>query len=114
VQQSIDLDVAPGHAALAGTATLGNDPKSWGQLRSALDLGNVDVDAAVRYMGRLPDPEVPSYATLDARVGWHPKRDFEVSLSGWNLTGGSHPEWGAPAARPEFERSVFFKIKMGS
>ena len=114
VQQSIDLDVAPGHAALAGTATLGNDPKSWGQLRSALDLGNVDVDAAVRYMGRLPDPEVPSYATLDARVGWHPKRDFEVSLSGWNLTGGSHPEWGAPGARPEFERSVFFKIKMGS
>lgn len=114
VQQSIDLDVAPGHAALAGTATLGNDPKSWGQLRSALDLGDVDLDAAVRYMGRLPDPEVPSYATLDARVGWHPMREFEVSLSGWNLTGGSHPEWGVPAVRPEFERSVFLKIKMGS
>jgi iron complex outermembrane receptor protein len=114
VQQSIEIDVAPGHSPLAGTATLGNDPKSWGQLRSALDLGDVDVDAAVRYMGRLPDPDVPSYATLDARVGWHPKTDFELSLSGWNLTGGSHAEWGVPGARPEFERSVFFKIKMGS
>jgi hypothetical protein len=47
-------------------------------------------------------------------VGWHPKTDFELSLSGWNLTGGSHAEWGVPGARPEFERSVFFKIKMGS
>jgi iron complex outermembrane receptor protein len=114
VQQSIDLEVAPGHSALGGTGTLGNDPKSWGQLRSVLALGDVDLDAAVRYMGRLPDPEVPSYATLDARVGWHAKKDFEVSLSGWNLTGGSHPEWGIPGARPEFERSVFFKIMMGS
>ena len=114
VQQSIDLEVAPGHSALAGTATLGNDPKSWGQLRSALDLGDLDVDAAVRYMGRLPDPEVPSYVTLDARLGWRPTKDFELSLSGWNLTGGSHPEWGVPGARPEFERSVFLKIKMGS
>jgi iron complex outermembrane recepter protein len=114
VQQSNDLDVAAGHSALGGTGTLGNDPKSWGQLRSTLALGDLDLDAAVRYVGRLPDPEVPSYATLDARVGWHPKKDFEVSLSGWNLTGGSHPEWGLAGARPEFERSVFFKIMMGS
>jgi iron complex outermembrane receptor protein len=114
VQQSIDLDVAAGHSALGGAGTLGNDPKSWGQLRSTLGLGDLDVDAAVRYMGRLPDPEVPSYATLDARVGWRFKKDFEVSLSGWNLTGGSHPEWGLAGARPEFERSVFFKIMMGS
>jgi iron complex outermembrane receptor protein len=114
VQQSIELDVAPGHTALGGTGTLGNDPKSWGQLRSTLGLGDLDLDAAVRYVGRLPNPEVPSYATLDARVGWHFKKDFEVSLSGWNLTGGSHPEWGLAGARPEYERSVFFKIMMGS
>jgi iron complex outermembrane receptor protein len=114
VQQSIDLDVAAGHSALGGTGTLGNDPKSWGQLRSTLGLGDLDLDAAVRYVGRLPEPEVPSYATLDARVGWHFKKDFEVSLSGWNLTGGSHPEWGLAGARPEYERSVFFKIMMGS
>jgi len=71
-------------------------------------------ERSIRLQGRLPDPDVPSYATLDARVGWHPKTDFELSLSGWNLTGGSHAEWGVPGARPEFERSVFFKIKMGS
>ena len=113
VQQSIDLDVASGHIAAPGTATLGNDPHSFGQLRSQLTLGDVDLDAAVRYVSTMPDPEVPSYATLDGRIGWHPTKDFEMSLSGWNLTGGNHAEWGAPFARPEFERTVFFKIRMG-
>jgi iron complex outermembrane receptor protein len=113
VQQSIDLVVAPGQTSLIGTATLGNDPKSWGQLRSALNLGTLDVDAAVRYVGSLPNPEVPSYATLDGRLGWRPRKEFEVSITGWNLVGPTHAEWGFAAARPEFERSLFLKITMG-
>jgi len=76
----------------------------------ALDLpAHFEFDTFVRYMDALRNPEVPSYVMLDARIGWRPSRDVEISVTGQNLTDPGHPEVGGPAAA-EIARSVFGKL----
>jgi iron complex outermembrane receptor protein len=108
VAQSIELHTAPGEVNLGGLAPLGNDPRQWWSVRSSLDVGDrVDLDVAVRQVGRRPDPEVPRYTALDARLGWWPVDDMELYLAGRNLFDPMHPEWGAPGSRAESQREVF-------
>jgi iron complex outermembrane receptor protein len=113
VYQDKDLEVTPGFAALGGTAQLGNDPNHWWMIRSSLTvLQEVEFDAMVRYVGSLPEPHVPSYTAVDARLGWALDPHAEIAVSGRNLPDDHHAEWGAPAARPEFERAVFAEVKL--
>jgi iron complex outermembrane receptor protein len=110
--QSIHLHVEPGVTVAGGNAAaiaaLGNDPSHWWSVRSALDLGrSAELDVSVRHVGSLPRPPVPSYVALDARLGWAPLRRLEIAVIGRNLLDDRHPEWGAPTARPEFEREGF-------
>ena len=111
VQQRERLRLKPGSADLGGLAALGNDARHWWTLRSAWDIGpRHEFDVMVRHVGALPNPAVPSYTAVDARLGWKPRRDLEISLAAQNLFDPRHPEWGAAAARAEFERGVFLKI----
>lgn len=113
VYQDKDLEVSPGFDALGGTAQLGNDADHWWMVRSALTvLRNLEFDAIVRYVGSLPDPHVPSYSELDARLGWSLDTRAEISLRGQNLLDDDHAEWGSPGTRPELERAVFAEVKL--
>jgi iron complex outermembrane receptor protein len=53
---------------------------------------------------------VPAYSAVDIRLGWRPRRDIELSITGQNLFGGGHGEFADEATRTEIARSVFFKI----
>jgi iron complex outermembrane receptor protein len=93
-------------------ASLGNDPESWWTIRNEFDFGpRVELDAWVRQVGALPDPHVPTYTTLDARLGWRVVPELELAVTGHDLFGPGHTEWGVPGARPEFERSVLFSLR---
>jgi iron complex outermembrane receptor protein len=88
-------------------------------VRSALTLPeNVELDALVRYVGTLPEPHVPSYVAVDARLGWSPDGRAEISVRGQNLLDDEHAEWGTREdpngnlLRPEFERAVFAEVKL--
>lgn len=101
----------PGSADVIGLRALGNDPKRTMMLRSTFDLTpRHELDLTVRHVGDLPDPAVPSYTALDVRLGWRPDPDLEVSLSLQNILDSDHAEFGAPATRSEFERSIFLKL----
>jgi len=99
----------------SGLPSLGNDPDFWYGIRSALDLGNaVEVDAAFRRVGALPQPYVPAYNSADLRLAWWFARSFEIAATGRNLLERSHPEWGVNPVRAEVGRSVFLSLRWRS
>ncbi|TFW03239.1 TonB-dependent receptor [Oxalobacteraceae bacterium OM1] len=112
VVQRVSVNLLPGSRDAAGNSGLANnDPSQFWLLRSSYDLSaGKEVDLSLRHTGSLPQPVVPGYTTLDARFGWKIRPDLELSLIGQNLLDSSHPEFGAAAGRPEFERSVFVKL----
>jgi iron complex outermembrane receptor protein len=94
----------------AGAALASNDPSNFWMLRSSYDFSqSTDFDVTVRHTGKLPNPAVPAYTTLDLRLAWRARRDLELSLVGQNLAGPSHAEYGADPNRSVLDRSLFIK-----
>ena len=112
VVQDPDLRRKPGSTDTVGPSALGNDPNHQWLLRSSLDLtSRHELDVTVRGIGRLPNPVVPSYTAVDARLGWRVSRDFDASLVFQNLFDPSHPEFAALPTRSEFERSILLTLQ---
>lgn len=91
----------------------GNDPHHQLLVQSLLNLpGNIEFDSVLRFVDNLNQrgPTVPSYATLDLRLGWHPAQGWELALIGQNLLQKRHAEFGAPATREEIPRGVYGKL----
>lgn len=92
-------------------ATSGNDPARQFQLRSSLDLPHgLEFDTNLRAVGRLSNPAVPGYVTLDARLGLAVNRELELSLVGGNLLGHGHVEAATSPFGSEIGRSVFVNL----
>ena len=106
------LRLKPDSTDTTGVAAAGNDPKHQFTLRSSHDLAlNQHFDLMARYVGALPDPQLPAYTAVDARYAWQVRRDIELSLTGQNLFDHAHSEFGAAATRSEIQRAVFARIK---
>jgi iron complex outermembrane receptor protein len=91
----------------------GNDPHHQFLLQSMINLSrDLEFDGVLRYIDNLNQrgPVVPSYTTLDLRLGWRPVADWELAIVGQNLLEKRHTEFGAPATRQEIPRSVYGKI----
>jgi iron complex outermembrane recepter protein len=74
----------------------GSTPRHAFQLRSQLNLPHkLEFDDAVYFVGRLPGPQVPSYARLDARLGWRATEHLEASIGVQNLLDPRHFEFGS-------------------
>ena len=102
----------PGSADFGGVSQLANDPRRTAQLRASWDITSAfELDAAARYMGDLPNPAVPAYTAVDARVGWRLARNLEVSFVVQNAFDRVHAEAGTPATRAEFGRSYFLRAQ---
>ncbi|MEO5804297.1 MAG: TonB-dependent receptor [Verrucomicrobiota bacterium] len=99
----------------AGTETA--DPEHQISLQSLMSLpGNVELDGQFRWVDELnfvsngQRDHVPSYFSLDLRLGWHPTENLEFSIVGQNLLDSQHPEFGPTRTRHEIERSVYGKV----
>ena len=91
----------------------GNDPHHQLLIQSMINLpGNLELDSVLRYVDNLNQagPTVPSYVSLDLRLGWRPTANWEFAIVGQNLLDKRHAEFGAPATRQEIPRSVFGKL----
>jgi len=105
------LRLKPGSADVGGVNALANDPNHQWMLRSTLDITpRHEFDVMVRHAGGLPNPSVPSYTGVDARLGWRASRDVELSLTLQNLFDRAHPEFGAAPGRSEYGRGAFLKL----
>jgi iron complex outermembrane receptor protein len=106
VNDELALDAGSGDPL--GTSAAGNDPDYQVILRSSHNITErLEFDIGVRHVAELPDPEVPAYTAVDARLGWQPRPDLELSLTGMNLFDEQHPEFGTPPDRSEVPRSFF-------
>ena len=112
VQQKIHTGLSAGSKDSSGDTGLStNDPDRHWLLRVSKDISDhSQVDATLRYQGSLPKPAVPAYYEMDVRWMWAVLPNTEVSLIGQNLLHKSHVEFGGPASRSVFERSVLLKL----
>jgi iron complex outermembrane receptor protein len=92
--QHLDLSFEPGASKLLGISQSGDDPHHQATLRSSMNLGDdVNFDADFRYVGALPDPKIPEYVELNARLAWRVNDRLSLALSGYNLLHGQHLEY---------------------
>jgi iron complex outermembrane receptor protein len=92
----------------------GTTPGHQLSLRSWMELPHsVQVDLWVRIVDDLPAIDVDGYTTLDARLGWRPKKNIEFSIVGQNLLDSGHIE-GVPdflgTEVNEIERTIYGKF----
>jgi len=81
--------------ALNTVSDNGSSPHHQVQFQSRFNLPRkFDFDATFRYVSALPAQAVSAYNTGDARVGWTPSRNLDVSFVGENLFQPHHPEFG--------------------
>ena len=92
----------------------GQSPAHQFSIRSLMSLPhNIELDLWGRYVDRLPVAQVPSYVTLDARIGWRPTKQLELSLVGQNLLDSHRPEFREKiltSSPTEIQRGVYGKI----
>ena len=111
VIQAQRLQLTSDSGDTAGVSALGNDPSNYWSLRSNWNLTERhEFDLTLRHVSGLPNPVVPAYTAVDARLGWRVRRDTELSLTVQNLFDPGHVEFGAPAAASEIGRTVFLKL----
>jgi iron complex outermembrane recepter protein len=92
-----------------GAATDGNNPKNQAYLMSSWDLPfKLEFDLMPRFVQQLQNINVPSYTTMDARLGWRPNDHWELSLVGQNLFQPHHLEFVGPfSIVSEVNRGVY-------
>jgi iron complex outermembrane recepter protein len=88
------LTFDPGSTDRTGGASEANDPRHLFKLRSYTNIGpRMEFDAFFRYISSLPQPAVAAYAEADARLGYHVRPGWDVSLIGNNLLSPRHVEF---------------------
>jgi iron complex outermembrane receptor protein len=83
---------------------------------------HLEFDAGVRYVDTLSqrrrfvaveELSIPSYVVADARIGWRPNNNWEISLVGQNLLEARHQEFAPsyiPTQETMVEASVYAKV----
>ncbi|MGZ4786978.1 MAG: TonB-dependent receptor plug domain-containing protein, partial [Terriglobales bacterium] len=73
----------------------GSTPHHMVEIQSTLNLpAGFEFDQFYRYASSLPAQKVPSYHTMDVRLGWKIRSRLELSVVGQNLFQPHHAEWG--------------------
>jgi iron complex outermembrane receptor protein len=107
------LRLKRGSNDLAGPGSAGKDPSHTLHLRSAYSIRDgQELEVALRKVGALENPSVPSYVAVDARFGWRVNPNMELSVTAQNLN-GAHAEYGPVATRSELPRAVAVKLVWG-
>ncbi len=106
----------PGSGDTTSESNERRSPRHQFSLRSVMDLPyRVQFDWGVRYVDSLPAINVASYVTMDARLGWRPTQNLELSLVGQNLLANRHAEFrpsSITTQATEVERSVYGRITL--
>jgi iron complex outermembrane receptor protein len=95
-----------------GPSPLGNDPRHQWSARSIHSMaGRVELEAAVRHVGSLPQPAVPSYTAVDLRLAWQVRRSLELSAIVRNAFDPWHVEFRNDPFTSEIPRSIAIGLR---
>lgn len=107
-----DFHLKAGATDIADPPSTGNDPDFQLMLRSRMDLGpRITFDAWARWVDDLPQPAIPAYGDLNARIGWRLTEEAELSLAAFNLLDESHPETSAEGPALEARRNLQLSLR---
>jgi iron complex outermembrane receptor protein len=108
------LTTKPGSQDLNQATAESDDPEHQALLQSMANLpGGLSLDATIRWVDALPQPRVPSYVGLDARVAWTSASGIELAVVGQNLVEKEHREFAPSSPSPrEIERGVLFTLSV--
>jgi iron complex outermembrane receptor protein len=99
----------PGASGFLGVQQIADDPKYQASIKSSMNLGRAfSLDADLRYVSDLPDPRIPAYFELNARVGWNLTSRLQLAIAGFNLLQARHQE--LPGGT-EIPRSVLAELR---
>ena len=119
----VDLQNKPGFPDVIPVVREGSQPRNLVSLLSSFDIRpNLEFDLWLYYVDEMPDlaigtpasaTAVDAYFSTNARLGWRPRRDLELSLVGANLLNAPHVEFIQETYPfPEqVERSIYGQIK---
>jgi iron complex outermembrane receptor protein len=106
-----DLKFKSGASQLLSVAQAGNDPKSHMLVNSSMQFGpRRTLDINLRHVASLPDPALPAYTELSARMSWALSGAWEVALSGTSLLHARHREYPEPVGT-SIRRSVAAEVR---
>ena len=93
----------------------GRSPHHQFHLRSSMDLQrDLEWDLSFRFVDKLPNFNVKSYASLGARLAWKPYPNLELAIVGQNLLSNRHAEFKGEAIISSFptevERGVYGRM----
>jgi hypothetical protein len=74
---------------------------------------NLAWDTSGYFVGRLTDPQIPSYTRVDTSLSWHYREGMSVSFVGQNLVRDRHIEFIQPTAASTstlIKRSAFVRF----
>lgn len=96
----------------SGPQREGQDPEHQFHVRSFLDLPHhLEFDTLFYFVDRLKSGPVPRSLRLDARLGWRPIKNLDVSVVGQNLLKSRHAEFvDVFFTSAEVPRSVYGKL----
>ena len=88
----------------------GSSPRHTVSLRSTTSLSRgVEFDLWLRHVDSLPAFSVPSYTSVDARLGWKINRNLDVALIGQNLLDSRRSEFV-----PDFVGTATYQVPRGA
>ena len=101
------LRFKPGASGILGIAQAADDPSAHAELSSSMDLGSrVALEATLRYVGAFPNPALPHYYDLNARIGWRVSNSLDLSVNGLNLLHARHYEFPSSQGGEPIGRSL--------
>jgi iron complex outermembrane receptor protein len=107
------LQLKPGSNDFEGPRAVGKNPAHTWQVRSGIQMAqNQTLDIAVRHVAALSGPDVPAYTAVDARFGWGLLPNLELSITGHNLFGTDHAEYGPIATRSNIPPKVLVQFHL--
>jgi iron complex outermembrane recepter protein len=94
----MDMDITAKRKNDNVTNLISHDPRFQFAFRSSFDISpSVELDFWLRYndsaSGIVATQAIPSYVTLDARLGWKPNKNLELAFIANNLNDSQHPEF---------------------
>jgi len=108
----LKMNIRPDPGSVGNTIDkAGNAPQHQVQFHTQHVLNaQTDLGVSLYYVDKLPNQNIPAYTRLDARLGWRPRRDLELSLGARNLLDRQHPEFVSAIVGPgtsEVPRSIY-------
>ena len=74
----------------------------------------LEFDTGLRAIASLPNPAVPAYVEVDARIGWVASNRLQFALSGFNLLDSQHAEFIVTSPpRREQRRTLYASARWG-